>query len=133
MDATSGRGRVFGDGLQYRWPQGQAWTVDRLRSLKHHSPDLTRSHRASRTVGLTRARGDAYARLLPMQIEGLSKRSILYVSATVHPDHELHGTMRRLVDPLPDMDLGRVVESSGKWIRDYFVEKVIDGTKDPLP
>lgn len=41
--------------------------------------------------------------------------------------------MRKIVDPLPDMDLGRVVESSGPWIREYFAEKVIDGTTESLP
>jgi GMP synthase-like glutamine amidotransferase len=66
-------------------------------------------------------------------IDGLSNQSVLYVSATVHPDHELHKVMRTWVDPLPDMDLGRVVESSGDWIRKYFVEHVIDGTTERLP
>jgi len=61
-------------------------------------------------------------------IPGLPERSILYVSATVHPDHPLHGVFRKHVDPKPDMDLGRVVESSGPWIRRYFAEEVIDGT-----
>jgi GMP synthase-like glutamine amidotransferase len=66
-------------------------------------------------------------------IPGLPRHSVLYVSATVHPDHPLHGPFRRYVDPAPDFDLGRVVESAGPGIRPYFVERVIDGTTEELP
>ena len=66
-------------------------------------------------------------------IPGLPDNSILYISATIHPDHPMHSIFRKHVDPKPDIDLGRLVESSGSWIRRYFVEKVIDGTCEPLP
>jgi len=67
------------------------------------------------------------------EIPGLPERSVLYVSATVHPNHPLHATFRRHVDPAPDFDLGRMVEGAGSWIRPYFAERVIDGTTEELP
>ena len=66
-------------------------------------------------------------------IDGLPERSVLYVSATIHQDHPLHAIFRKEVDPKPDIDLGRLVQSVGPWVRKYFVENVVDGTCEDLP
>ncbi len=66
-------------------------------------------------------------------IRGLPYGSVLYVSATVHPQHPLHRTFRRWVDPAPDYDLGRALKSVGSWIRPYLAPQVIDGTQQTLP
>jgi GMP synthase-like glutamine amidotransferase len=66
-------------------------------------------------------------------IPGLDDGSILYVSATVHPTHPLHGTFRSHVDPAPSYDLGRALKSVGPWIRRYFSEHIFDGTTETLP
>lgn len=66
-------------------------------------------------------------------IPGLRDGSILYVSATVHPDHPMHTTFRRHVDPAPNFDLGRSMKSVGPWMRRYFADRIIDGTTEPLP
>jgi len=65
-------------------------------------------------------------------IQGLENKSILYVSATVHPSHHLHQGVRELLDAKPDIDFGRMVESAGEWVRKY-IGKVIDGTSEELP
>ena len=65
-------------------------------------------------------------------IAGLPDRSILYVSVVTHPDHPLHGFMRR-VHATPDIDLARYVECLGPWVRRYFADEVIDGTTTPPP
>ena len=67
------------------------------------------------------------------RIDGLPERSVLYISATIHPDHPLHALFRKHVDPKPDIDLGRLVQSVGPWVRKYFVENVVDGTCEDLP
>lgn len=66
------------------------------------------------------------------RISGLPERTILYVSATVHPSHFMHEGMRTHIDPLPDIDFGRIIESAGEWVRPYIAD-VIDGTSQPLP
>jgi GMP synthase-like glutamine amidotransferase len=66
-------------------------------------------------------------------IPGLPDHSVLYVSSTIHPDHPLHSVFRKEIDRKPDLDLGRLIESAGPWVRRYFAERVIDGTCEPVP
>lgn len=66
-------------------------------------------------------------------IPNLPNRSVLYVSATVHPTHPMHALYRKFVDPEPNIDFGRVLESVGQSIRPYFPDHIIDGTTEALP
>jgi GMP synthase-like glutamine amidotransferase len=66
-------------------------------------------------------------------VPGLPERSVLYVSANVAPDHPLRESVETYMDPLPDLDLGRITTSLGPGSRRYFVERVLDGTVDELP
>jgi GMP synthase (glutamine-hydrolysing) len=67
------------------------------------------------------------------EVPGLPERSILYVSINVAPDHPLREAVVTHMDPLPDLDLGRLCASLGPGSRSYFVERVLDGTTDALP
>jgi GMP synthase (glutamine-hydrolysing) len=67
------------------------------------------------------------------QIPNLPDGSVLYVSATVHPDHPMHATFRKYIDPAPDIDFGRILKTVGPSIRRYFVNHIFDGTSEPLP
>jgi GMP synthase (glutamine-hydrolysing) len=69
----------------------------------------------------------------PFEVAGLPERSVLYVSINVAPDHPLREAVIAHMDPLPDLDLGRITASLGPDSRRYFVERVLDGTTDPLP
>jgi GMP synthase (glutamine-hydrolysing) len=69
----------------------------------------------------------------PFEVPGLPERSVLYVSINVAPDHPLRAAVVTYMDPLPDLDLGRITASLGPGSRRYFVEPVLDGTTDPLP
>jgi GMP synthase-like glutamine amidotransferase len=67
------------------------------------------------------------------EVPGLPERSVLYVSANVAPDHPLRAAVVTHMDPLPDLDLGRITSSLGDGSRRYFVERVLDGTSEQLP
>ncbi len=68
-------------------------------------------------------------------IPGLEDGSVLYISATVASEHPLHPYIRSRIDLLPDIDLGRIVQSAGSWSRRYFAPRVVDATrgKEELP
>ncbi len=69
----------------------------------------------------------------PFEVPGLPERSVLYISANVAPDHPLRESVVNHMDPLPDLDLGRITASLGPGSRRYFVERVVDGTCEDLP
>lgn len=58
--------------------------------------------------------------------------SLLYISINVDHEHPLRRVVETQVDPLPDLDLGRIVRLLGPSVRRYFLP-VIDGTRDELP
>jgi GMP synthase-like glutamine amidotransferase len=66
-------------------------------------------------------------------LPGLRERSILYISANVHASHPMHALVRNHIDPLPDLDLGRISRALGPWVRRYFADHVIDATSEDLP
>lgn len=63
-----------------------------------------------------------------LAIPGLREGSVLYVSAVVAEHHPLHRGFRSRAEPPPEIDLARILESSGRWVRRYFAPRVIDGT-----
>lgn len=62
----------------------------------------------------------------------LPDNSLLYISINVDHEHPLRGVVERSVDPLPDLDLGRITRLLGPSVRRYF-RTVVDGTIDAFP
>ncbi|WP_137939591.1 hypothetical protein [Chitinivorax sp. B] len=65
-------------------------------------------------------------------ISGLPERSVLYISVNVAPDHPMRPAVE-VTDPVPDLDLNRIIRILGSSSRRYFAASVIDGTHQALP
>ena len=50
----------------------------------------------------------------------LPEKSILYISLTIAPDHTLAPLFKHQIDTGPDADLGRILDSSGSWVKSYI-------------
>ena len=56
----------------------------------------------------------------------VAKGSVLFVSVHIDPDHRNYGVYRPAIDPPPDFDLNRLIETTGPWARKYFHSEVVD-------
>ncbi len=65
-----------------------------------------------------------------MKIPDLPEASILYISVTIAPEHTCAELFRTTIDVGPDRDLGRILDSSGTWVRQYFRRVVVASTDD---
>lgn len=65
-------------------------------------------------------------------VDSLKENSILYVSINVTQDHPIKAAAMQ-ADPLPDLDLNRLILLLGSGSRKYFYDIVIDGTCEALP
>ena len=54
--------------------------------------------------------------------------SVLFVSAHITPDHDNYGMYRPKIDPPPDYDLNRLLETAGRWTRKFFHRTIIEAT-----
>ena len=57
---------------------------------------------------------------------GVDKGSVLFISAHIDPAHENHDMYRPKIDPPPDFDLNRLIETAGVWARQFFCHEIID-------
>ncbi len=60
----------------------------------------------------------------------IAEGSVLFISAHIHPAHEDYHIYRPKIDPPPDFDLNRLVETAGLWTRRYFCRSIIDAPSD---
>jgi GMP synthase-like glutamine amidotransferase len=59
---------------------------------------------------------------------GVPEGSVLFVSAHVTPDHDNYEVYRQKIDPPPDLDLNRLLETAGRWTRKFFNQTIIEAT-----
>jgi GMP synthase-like glutamine amidotransferase len=56
----------------------------------------------------------------------VAEGSVLFISAHIDPTHENYHMYRPKIDPPPDYDLNRLLETAGVWTRRYFCPRIID-------
>jgi GMP synthase-like glutamine amidotransferase len=61
---------------------------------------------------------------------GIARGSVLFISAHIAPDHENYGMYRPNIDPPPDYDLNRLIETAGGWTRQFFCREIVDAPSD---
>lgn len=59
---------------------------------------------------------------------GVPEGSVLFVSAFITPDHDNYEMYRAKIDPPPDHDLNRLLETAGRWTRKFFHRTIIEAT-----
>lgn len=65
-------------------------------------------------------------------IPSLPEGSVLYVSVNVALGHPMRNAVE-MTDPMPDLDLNRIIRILGPASRRYFAEQVVDGTQGHFP
>ena len=61
----------------------------------------------------------------------VAKGSVLYISAHLDDGHEARRMYRPWLDPPPDYDLNRLIETTGEWAREFFCKRIVDaGSED---
>lgn len=61
---------------------------------------------------------------------GIAKGSVLFISAHIDPAHENYGMYRPSIDPPPDYDLNRLIETAGGWTRQFFCREIVDAPSE---
>jgi GMP synthase-like glutamine amidotransferase len=61
---------------------------------------------------------------------GVPEGSVLFVSAHITPDHDNYGMYRPKIDPPPDFDLNRLLDTAGRWTRKYFHPTIIEAASN---
>ena len=61
---------------------------------------------------------------------GVREGSVLFVSAHITPDHDNYGMYRPSIDPPPDFDLNRLLDTAGRWTRKYFHRTIIEAASN---
>jgi GMP synthase (glutamine-hydrolysing) len=56
----------------------------------------------------------------------VAEGSVLFVSAHIEPEHPNYDMYRPKIDPPPDFDLNRLLETAGRWVRRFFYPTIID-------
>jgi GMP synthase-like glutamine amidotransferase len=74
--------------------------------------------------------GEALVREERQAEVSVAEGSVLFVSAHIDPLHKNYAMYRPKIDPPPDFDLNRLVETAGQWTRRYFSTEIIDAPSD---
>jgi GMP synthase-like glutamine amidotransferase len=61
---------------------------------------------------------------------GIARGSVLFISAHIDPAHENYGMYRPKIDPPPDFDLNRLIETAGGWTRQFFCREIVDAASE---
>ena len=61
---------------------------------------------------------------------GIARGSVLFISAHIEPAHENYGMYRPKIDPPPDYDLNRLIETAGGWTRQFFCREIVDAASE---
>lgn len=56
----------------------------------------------------------------------VAEGSVLFISAHIAPEHKNYGMYRPSIDPPPDFDLNRLIETAGRWTRKFFHPTIIE-------
>ena len=56
----------------------------------------------------------------------VAEGSVLFISAHIEPTHPNYGMYRPGIDPPPDLDLNRLLDTAGQWTRRLFASDIID-------
>ncbi|MFO8073880.1 MAG: hypothetical protein R6V85_18620 [Polyangia bacterium] len=61
---------------------------------------------------------------------GVARGSVLFISAHIDSSHENYDIYRPAIDPPPDLDLNRLIETAGGWTRQFFCREIVDAASE---